>query len=69
MSEQSKDIMDSVLLNYKKGDDFDEKLLNQFVGVEVLRRIIGLAQLPLSLSLETKKELLNEAKGLIMNNV
>jgi 5-methylthioribose kinase len=69
MSEQSKDIMDSVLLNYKKGADFDEKLLNQFVGVEVLRRIIGLAQLPLSLSLETKKELLKEAKGLIMNNV
>jgi 5-methylthioribose kinase len=56
-------------LNYKKGTDFDEKLLNQFVGVEILRRIIGLAQLPLSLSLETKKELLKEAKGLIINNV
>jgi 5-methylthioribose kinase len=69
MSEQSEDIMDSVLLNYKKGADFDEKLLNQFVGIETLRRIIGLAQLPLSLSLETKKELLKEAKGLIMNNV
>ena len=69
MSEQSKDIMDGVWLNYKKGVDFDENLLNQFVGVEVLRRIIGLAQLPLSLSLETKKVLLKEAKGLIMNNV
>jgi 5-methylthioribose kinase len=56
-------------LNYKKGTDFDEKLLNQFVGVEILRRVIGLAQLPLSLSLETKKKLLKEAKGLIINNV
>jgi 5-methylthioribose kinase len=69
MTEQSQDLTDVVLLNYKKGTDFDEKLLNQFVGVEILRRIIGLAQLPLSLSLETKKELLNEAKCLIMNNV
>jgi 5-methylthioribose kinase len=69
MSEQRKDIMDGVWLNYQKGVDFDENLLNQFVGVEVLRRIIGLAQLPLSLSLETKKVLLKEAKGLIMNNV
>lgn len=69
MSEQSQEIIDGVLMKYKKGVDFDEKLLNQFVGVEILRRIIGLAQLPLSLSLETKKELLKEAKGLIMNNV
>jgi 5-methylthioribose kinase len=69
MTEQSQDLTDVVLLNYKKGTDFDEKLLNQFVGVEILRRIIGLAQLPLSLSLETKKELLKEAKGLIINNV
>ncbi len=69
MSEQSQDLIDEVLVNYKKGDDFNEKLLNQFLGVEILRRIIGLAQLPLSLSLEIKKELLKEAKGLIMNNV
>jgi 5-methylthioribose kinase len=69
MSEQRQDTIDGVLLNYKKESDFDEKLLNQFVGVEILRRIIGLAQLPLSLSLEAKKELLKEAKGLIMNNL
>lgn len=69
MSEQSHELIDEVLEKYLKGADFNEKLLNQFVGVEILRRIIGLAQLPLSLSLETKKELLTEAKGLIMNNV
>jgi 5-methylthioribose kinase len=69
MSQQSQELIDVVLLNYKKGTDFDEKLLNQFVGVEILRRVIGLAQLPLSLSLETKKKLLKEAKGLIINNV
>ncbi len=46
---------------YKKNTAFDEKLLQQFTGIEIIRRIIGLAQLPLTLSLQAKKELLQKA--------
>ncbi|MCP9768266.1 aminoglycoside phosphotransferase [Lacihabitans sp. LS3-19] len=69
LSQQSQEIVDAALEKYEKGQDFEMKLLNQFVGVEILRRIIGLAQLPLSLTLDEKKILLKEAYGLIMNNI
>ena len=47
------------------GSDFNQKLANQFVGMEILRRIIGLAQLPLDLSLDERKNLLAEAAQLV----
>lgn len=42
-----------------------EALLNQYAGVEIMRRLIGVAQLPLSLSLEAKRELLQRSRDLI----
>ncbi|WP_339903405.1 phosphotransferase [uncultured Cyclobacterium sp.] len=45
----------------------DNKLLAAYTGVEILRRLYGLAQLPLSLSLAEKEELTIEAINLIMN--
>jgi 5-methylthioribose kinase len=41
--------------------EFSTPLLVSFCGVEIMRRIIGLAQLPLSLSLEEKAKLLSQA--------
>ncbi len=41
--------------------DFNQGLFAGFTGVEVLRRLIGLAQLPLNLSLDGKARLLEEA--------
>jgi len=41
-------------------------LVSSFCGVEIMRRIIGLAQLPLYLSLDEKDELLRHAEQLIM---
>lgn len=69
MSEQSNEIIEAAIKHYKKADDFDEKLFGQFTGIEIMRRIIGLAQLPLSLSLEKRVSLLNEAKGLITSTL
>ena len=69
MSEQSQEVIETALKNYQKPADFDEKLLNQFIGVEIIRRIIGLAQLPLTLSLETRSNLLIQAKSLITNTL
>lgn len=45
---------------------FDEELRRAFTGMELIRRLIGLAQLPLDLSLEERKTLLAEAKALLM---
>ena len=50
-----------VLEHYNRPSSFDEVLLEKFVGMELMRRIIGLAQLPLDLTLEEKASLLKEA--------
>lgn len=44
----------------------DRCLLNAFTGIEMMRRIIGLAQLPLALSLTAKKELLAGAREMAL---
>lgn len=61
MAEQPPTVLDAVQKNYDKPADFDETLRQQFTGVEVMRRLIGLAQLPLSLTLDQKRDLLNDA--------
>lgn len=45
---------------------YDEKLVNKYRGMEIMRRLIGIAQLPLSLSLKEKKSLLERARTLIL---
>ncbi|WP_019990703.1 phosphotransferase [Rudanella lutea] len=65
MSEQPTQQIEAVLAQYARPDGFDESLLRQFTGVEIMRRLIGLAQLPLSLSLETKVALLDRAAHLL----
>lgn len=44
----------------------DTSLLQQITGIEVMRRLIGLAQLPLTRTLEEKNKLLEMARGLVM---
>ncbi len=46
---------------YLENRKLDEELLNKYTAIEILRRLIGLAQLPLSLSLEVKKDLIDQA--------
>jgi 5-methylthioribose kinase len=53
--------LDQIMDIYKKPANFDEKLCNNYKGIEILRRIIGLAQLPLHLSIEEKEALLQMA--------
>ncbi len=47
---------------------FNWNLCYQFAGVEIMRRIIGLAQLPLQCTLSEKEILLNEAYHYIMKS-
>lgn len=67
LSEQNQEIIDLAYTSYEKREDFNMNLLNQFVGIEILRRIIGLAQLPLTSTLQTRVSLCEEAKKLLMN--
>ena len=44
----------------------DEKLMSQITGIEIMRRLIGLAQLPLERTIEEKTKLLKKAYKMIM---
>ncbi|HEY0108593.1 MAG TPA: aminoglycoside phosphotransferase, partial [Fibrella sp.] len=59
-------IHQQVLAGYVRHNGFDDHLLRQFTGIEIARRLIGLAQLPLSLSLEEKSRLMQLAEELVM---
>ena len=45
--------------------DIDKLLLSRYAGIEIMRRLIGLAQLPISRTLAEKKDLLDIAVTLI----
>jgi 5-methylthioribose kinase len=65
LSQQTQSTIQIIGELYKKSANFNEKLLQQFTGIEIMRRLIGLAQLPLSLSLQIKKRLLQMAFSFI----
>lgn len=54
-----------ILIGYKKRSDFNRRLFMGFCGAEILRRLIGLAQLPLYLSLNDMAELITLAQQFI----
>ncbi|WP_232074091.1 phosphotransferase [Spirosoma aureum] len=65
MAQQPLSTLNAILSDYEKPAGFDDTLRQQFTGVEIMRRLIGLAQLPLSLSLEQKQSLLTEARHML----
>ncbi|MGA9649823.1 phosphotransferase [Pedobacter sp.] len=66
LSRQQDQHIQLVLDTYHSNAKLDIQLLHQFTGIEILRRIIGIAQLPLSLPISQKQELLKFAKTLIL---
>jgi 5-methylthioribose kinase len=60
-------LIDYVRQHYQAPEPIDQALLQGFTGVEIMRRLIGLAQLPLQLDLSARKHLLAEAYQLIMH--
>jgi len=64
MGQQTEELKTAVLASYSH--PFDPLLVNQYRGVEILRRLIGIAQLPVNLTLERKKEVLEQGKSYIM---
>ncbi len=65
MAQQPSNILDTVIASYQKTETFDHDLFHEYIGIEIIRRIIGLAQLPLTLSLAEKEVLLQEALQLL----
>ena len=49
--------------DYAKPPGFDTVLARQFCYVEIIRRIIGIAQLPLSLTLDERSRILDRARA------
>jgi 5-methylthioribose kinase len=44
-------------------------LVLQYAGVEIMRRLLGVAQLPVSLSLKAKGELLDRSREMVLGSV
>tara|TARA_B100000678_G_C18194161_1_gene496743 strand:- start:70 stop:1110 length:1041 start_codon:yes stop_codon:yes gene_type:complete len=68
LSNQSTELIDRTLQAYSAScSDLPKstKLLQQFAGVEIMRRLIGVAQLPISLGLGWKQELLTQSRRLV----
>lgn len=66
MSKTNPETIQNILSRYTSQSPIDQKLLHQYTGTEMLRRLIGLAQLPLALTLEEKSILADEAAKLIV---
>lgn len=58
------DYMESIFQMYS--GKVDKKLTRQTAGIEIMRRMIGLAQLPLGRTIEEKQYLLQTAHGMIV---
>ncbi|OAV43469.1 phosphotransferase [Lewinella sp. 4G2] len=62
LSEAEPELLTEIDRSYRKPPGFNAKLAREFCYVEVIRRIIGIAQLPLSLTLGQRKSLLEQAR-------
>tara|TARA_R110000868_G_scaffold81946_2_gene231738 strand:- start:47064 stop:48053 length:990 start_codon:yes stop_codon:yes gene_type:complete len=66
LTKQKQNIIDCVYENYNAYSELNISILTGFIGIEIMRRIIGLAQLPLKMELADKDELMQFAYKLIV---
>lgn len=66
LSKQDENLIAVIAKEYTAFADLNPKILNGFVGIEIMRRLIGLAQLPLQMNVKEKAKLLEAAYQLIM---
>lgn len=66
MAQQPDAVTDRLLATYQAPKGFSEALCKQYAGVEVLRRLLGLAQLPVELDLVQKTALVDRASQLLL---
>lgn len=63
---QSQSTIDCLFSRYAELAPLNHNLALQFAGVEVMRRLIGVAQLPVNFGLDRKSELLQLSQGLVL---
>ena len=51
------------------GRPLDGNLVNRITGIEIMRRLIGVAQLPITIGLAEKQALLQEARRLVLGDI
>jgi 5-methylthioribose kinase len=64
LSRQPAGLIEQLLMRY--ATPLNRPLLNSIIGVEILRRLLGVAQLPLPYGLSDKASLIGQARELIM---
>ncbi len=63
MADQSAEIIEFVMNRYSAKAKIDSVLTEKYSAAEILRRMLGLAQLPLEINLEKRKDLMEEARN------
>ena len=48
---------------------YSDSLVFQYAGVEIMRRILGVAQLPVRVSLEAKRRLLEQSRAMVLRGI
>ncbi len=66
LAQQPDEVIDSLFRRYQGAERFSRSLCDQYTGVELLRRLLGLAQLPLTLDLEQKRALVEQARLMLL---
>ena len=65
MTMQDDRTLDSVRMRWSRRSAFSLPLANGFAGIEIIRRLLGLAQLPLKAGLSEKRSLIDRAVELL----
>lgn len=65
LAAQPEALVNSCLRRYEQHAAIDRSLVSSLAGVEIMRRLIGVAQLPLGASLEEKRQLLALSRRLV----
>jgi 5-methylthioribose kinase len=66
LADQGSDLVSEALELYQSSADLDAALTKKYMAVEILRRILGLAQLPLTIDLEKRIQLIAMSRGLLV---
>lgn len=68
MADQPQKLIDNALVHYQTLAKLDNDLCAKFTAIEIIRRLLGLAQLPLEINLTKRIELLELAKECLLRN-
>lgn len=66
LADQPEEIIEELIVAYKSKAKINQDIMEQYAAVEIMRRIMGLAQLPLEINLDKRAKLLASAYKIIM---